>query len=249
MGGGGQEMPQAPSPGKVARQAINAELKLLPRRVAAEEAFAPRLAQLQADILGRFAPQVAGIQAGLQEQFGGRLARFGRQLQEELFPEEIAAGRQVGQAILGDIEASERGELPAGIQDALLEQFRAGEAFGGRLGGPVGAVNIGRKFADVLLRQRGQALQRGQQFAGRITPQAAPTIGLASPSQAQLGLTGETLGPAFGLAGDVFRTQASLAQQQTSPLGTILGTLGGGLATGLGGGFGTALGGSKFFTG
>ncbi len=228
-GGGGTtiQQPSTPSIGATTRQAIEAEIEALPKRFETELEFRPKFAELDVETLERFSPRIL--------ELGRTGAREERALQEELFPEEVGVERKLGQQILGSIDEG----IPEDVEGEFLERFRAEEARAGRLGSPVGSVNVSRKLAGLSEGMRAQRVSEALSFANRVP--VLGSTGVPRP-QAQPTLTGQTVAPALGFASSIFNTQANLAAQQANinlqSKGQNLSLIGAGL-----GAAGTALGG------
>jgi len=137
--GGGPTQPSAPDPGQTTREAIEAEIELGPQ-------LAEARSQSELDILQRF-----GIDLG-QAQRAAQIAAN---------PELAAVETGLGGTIAGRL-----GETDEDLIDQFTRQFRAQEASAGRLGAPVGSLNIARQTVGARDGIKQQRITTGCKITG-----------------------------------------------------------------------------------
>lgn len=230
------DLPPAPDVAGATREAIETEFELLGPRLEKELEFRPQFAQAEIETLLQFAPQFADIQQ--------QLARRERGLQEELFPEEVGVERALGRTLEEQLAAFERptADIPADLEAALSERFRAEEASAGRFGSPVGSLNLAKNLGfagEELRRQRvaeqAQTLAQAAGFTGRVPFVSGAQTPVPRPVAAGPTLTGGLTGQQLGLTGSIFGTQTQGAIGQAGFGGDILGGAIGGLGSFFGG--------------
>ncbi len=215
------EYSQPPSVGTTTREAIQAEVEMLPKRYETELAYKPKFTQVDIEALKQYAPAVLG----LQQEF----ARQEKTLQEELYPEAMAGERKLGTTMTGaDLTGGFSPEEEAYYKD----QFRSEEAVAGRLGSPVGSLNIANKLAMLKEQRRSQRMGEILSYTGRTpvvgSQQFQPQVSAGQPS-----LTGQFLGSQLGYAGSAYaprqtRTKYNPWEKMIPNLNLNLGYSGGG---------------------
>jgi len=179
----------AVSPGAATREAVEAEIALLPQRYETELAYRPKFTQVDIEAMKQYAPEVFG----LQEQF----ARQERALGEELYPEMYGAEKKLGGIVGGDVS----GEFSPEEQQYYLDTFRSEEAAAGRLGSPTASLNISNKLAMLKEQRRAQRMGELMSYAGRTpvvgSQQFQPQTTAGQPTQTGA-LTSSILGYAAG---------------------------------------------------
>jgi hypothetical protein len=210
---------QPPSMGATTREAIEAEVAMMPQRYETELAYRPKFTQVDIEALRQYAPAVLGLQ---QESARGEKA-----LQEELYPEAMAGERKLGTTMAGaDLTGGFSPEEEAYYKD----QFRSEEAVAGRLGSPVASLNIANKLASMKEQRRAQRMGEILSYTGRTpvvgSQQFQPQVSAGQPT-----LTGQFMGSQLGYAQTAYAPKA-IRQRQGMPWETFGQLVGGGMQAG-----------------
>lgn len=204
------DQPTAPSSADTMREAIETEIEMLQPRLEAEREFGSQFAGVNLETLQEYYPEIAKLYSGIRETEGGRLARFEKSLQEELYPEETAVNKALGEKILGGLG----GGIPSGVESAFRERFRSEEASAGRLGSPVGGVNVAREMAGLSEKIRAQRIGEALSYTGGMSEIGLGDVTLSEPTTAPTLTTGEYVSPFLGMESSIYGTEAGLASSQ-----------------------------------
>lgn len=198
--------PKSQSSAAATKEAIQAEIELLPQRFETELEFAPKFAEVDLRTIQQFAPEIVDL--------GRTFAREERALQEELYPGQIAAERALAEKIELGLEEG----IPPDVEEAFLDRFRSEEAVGGRLGSPVGSINVARKLAGLSEAFRSQRVSEGLSFAGKLPVVGSSQFNVSRP-QTSPTVTGQTVAPQLGFAASTFGDFTRATSQPTTQQG------------------------------
>lgn len=158
--------------------------------------------------------QLGAADAELQRTVGFDLERDSRALAEELEPESFSVFRKLASQLEGQLGQP----LSPELESAYQEKFRAEEAAGGRLGGPLSSATIARNLIDVTEANRSRAQNASLSFLGRV-PSSDPS-GLAANRGVNMG---GLVGPQLGAANGIFGAQAGIYGSQIGAYNAGLG--------------------------
>ena len=218
--------PTPPDPTQTARSAIQAEIDL-----------GPQLASMRA----RSGVDTARTQAkgalDLTRDYGAQLGEATLGMREAADPALFGLER----GLIEDVQTRMQEGLTPDQESAFRRRFAAEEAGAGRLGAPVGSVNLARQLTMEDYAAQQAAVNQALSLTGRLaTPQGF------NPQDANT--SSNYLGPMSQLALGGYQTQAGIYNNQmanqSNPLGTLAGIFGGSLA----GGMGTGIAGKMFPT-
>jgi hypothetical protein len=198
------EIPSAPSPttgdispNRLTREALETELEFRPRF---------REQDIQ-DLL-----QLGKAVADLQRTEGFRLTREERALMEELEPETFAVQRELANRTLSRLQQP----LTPQLEASFRERLRSEEALGGRLGSPVGSVNVAKSLAELEEAIFQSSANTALSFLGRSTLSPAT---VTSPGAGDFG---RFVSPSLGFGASTFATQAGIFGNQVGFAGEKL---------------------------
>jgi len=213
--------PSSPSVGETTREAIQAQLET-----------APSLAQQEYALTSQYSPLYAQLQTQLQQQYGQQLGQSYYDMVSAANPYISAVEKQAAQDIMGRL-----GQSDEELLGAYQREFGAAEANAGRLGSPVGSVNMARQTVQAREAIKQSRINEALAISGKTPVTAAASIQPTTPN-----MTGSYVSPAMGMASSVYGTQAGMFNQYSSNqtaargqnmqlLGSIIGAAGTGYGT------------------
>jgi hypothetical protein len=187
--------------------------------------------QEQMDAYIASVPQLAEAQLKAIQQYGGQTALAQQQAFEQVSPEQAA----IPEELAAIARQGMTGDIPQELKDQYLSNIRAN--LGTNAGSQIGATALAREMYNVGEQRRGQYQNLALSLAGRTpmfqSQQYDTSLSAANSLNAQNNLLGQSM--------QLYNTQATMAQNQVDPWGSIVGSFAGGLGGGLGSSLGSNL--------
>lgn len=173
MSFGNTSQPDAPDATETTREAIQAEID-----------FGPELARTRARAGGDVAEINARDLIRIQKEYGPQLGETMQGMRESIDPEMYALDRQM----VSSVRERMKEGLTSDEEDDFRRRFAAQEASAGRLGAPVGSVNMARQLTMQDYAAKQNAYNQALSLTGRLgmTPQGFQ-VGSADTSSNYLG--------------------------------------------------------------
>lgn len=256
------EPPEAPNYGAASREAIEAEVELLPKRLEAEAnarlKYDPIFQQQQIDLFRDASPQLAQIALDMQTEYGDEFVEASRRQLEASDPEGFALRQELGSKLLEDLKAGrsltdeERRESRNNVRGAQLAR--------GNYLGNASAFEELQTMSDAGFRKEQQRMANAGAFLGQPLNAQFQSLsgaqqGAAPVQQVNAGnpfryMGTDTMQNGAQFASNTFSTQANIyANQPQNPwmsgLGMLTGAVGQAAAGPIGGGIGNWIMGKK----